>query len=114
MNAGDLRCKVNFYMAKDGTNELGEDTQDGLKLIAENVPAQIIPKNGSNPDMNGGLDETIITHTIRIRREKADAIKLDPAMVIVFDNQRYDVRYWMPVYNNQRFVEIHTVMEMAI
>ena len=114
MNAGDLRCKVNFYTADSGTNELGEDTQDGLKLVAENVPAQIIPKTGSNPEMMGDLTETTITHKIRIRREKADKIGLDPSMVIVFDSQRYDVKYWMPVYNNQRFIEIHTVMEMAI
>lgn len=114
MNAGDLRCKVDFYEAESGTNELGEDTQDGLKIIAASVPAQIVPVSGSNPDMNGGLDETIITHKIRIRREKADEIGLDPAMVIIYDGQRYDVRYWMPIYNNQRFIEIHTVMEMAI
>lgn len=114
MNAGDLRCKVDFYIADTGTNELGEDIQDGLKLVAEKVPAQIIPRTGANPEMNGDLVETTITHKIRIRREKADLIGLDPSMVIVFDLQRYDVRYWMPVYNNQRFIEIHTVMEMAI
>ena len=114
MNAGDLRCKVDFYEVKSDTNELGEDIQSGLKVVAEDVPAQIIPVSGSNPSMSGDLVETIITHKIRIRKEKADDIGLDPAMVIMYDGQRYDVRYWMPVYNNQRFVEIHTVMEMAI
>lgn len=114
MNAGDLRCKVNFYMPDKGTNEMGESIQDGLKAVAENVPAQIMPKIGSNPGTAGDLDDTVITHKIRIRREKADSIGLDPSMVIMYDGQRYDVRYWMPVYNNERFVEIHTVMEMAI
>ena len=114
MNAGDLRCKINFYIADTGQNALGEDTQDGLKLVAENIPAQIVPERGSNPDMLGGVDETIITHKIRVRREAADSIGLTPNMVIIYDGQRYDVRYWMPVYNNQRFMEIHTVMEMAI
>ena len=114
MNAGDLRCKVDFYVPGTSTNEMGESIQDGLEMVADGVPAQIIPKTGSNPDASGDLDETIITHKIRIRREKADSIGLDPSMVIMYDGQRYDVRYWMPVYKNERFVEIHTVMEMAV
>lgn len=114
MNAGDLRCKVNFYVADSGKNELGEDTQEGLSLVAEKVPAQIIPQNGSNPYTLGDLADTTITHKIRIRKEKADKIGLDPKMVITFDGGRYDVKSWMPVYNNQRFIEILTVLELNI
>ena len=109
--AGDLRCKVTFKEPDSSTNEYGEDTNEGLKTVKADVPAQIIPVNGINRDMDGGLNDTEITHKVRIRE---GAVTLAPNMVIVFKDQRYDVRYWQPVYNNQRFVEIMTVMEVAI
>lgn len=111
MQAGDLRCKVTIKKPDAGKNELGEDTQDGLVTVKENVPAQIIPTTGYNRDMMGGLDTTEITHKIRIRTGVVD---IQPNYVIEYAGQRYDVRWWQPVYKNERFMEIMTVMEVAI
>lgn len=110
MNAGDLRCKISIYEPTTGTNELGEDTLDELEKVAENIPAQIIPTTGYNRDMMGGLDTTEITHKIRIREGVVD---IQPNYVIFYAGQRYDVRNWQPIYNNSRFIEILTVMEVA-
>ena len=111
IQAGDLRCKVDFYIPDASTNEYGEDTIEGLKLVKEKIPAQIIPTSGVNRNMDGGLDDTEVTHKMRIR---TGAVELSPNMVILYEGQRYDVRYWQPVYNNQRFMEIMTVMEVSI
>lgn len=111
MNAGDLRCKVSFYKPAYNTNELGEDIQDELELVAENVPAQIVPTSGYNRDMMGDVDATFVTHKIRIR---TGAVNMEPNMVIMYEGLRYDVRYWQPVYNNKRFMEILTVLEVAV
>ena len=111
MNAGDLRCKIDIYEPKSGTNDLGEDTVDELAVVKQGVPAQIIPMSGRNRDTLGGLDTTEITHKMRIR---AGVVDMQPNYVIVYDNQRYDVKYWQPVYNNSRFMEIMAVMEAAI
>lgn len=111
MNAGDLRCKVNFYVADTGTNELGEDIQDGLVTVKENVPAQIIPTTGSNPGMQGDVDATEVTHKIRIR---AGVVELKPDYVIIYNDQRFDVRWWQPVYKNERYMEIMTVLEVNV
>jgi len=110
MQAGDLRCKINFYSPAYSTNELGEDIQDDLELVAENVPAQIVPATGYNRDMMGDADATFVTHKIRIR---AGAVTMAPDMIITYQGLRYDVRYWQPVYNNSRFMEIMTVLEVA-
>jgi len=109
--AGDLRCKVSFYVPDTGVNEYGEDTNEGLKLVKEDVPTQIIPITGANRNMEGDLRDTEVTHKMRIRD---GAVALVPEMVAVYKGQRYDVRYWQPVYNNQRFIEIMTVMEVAV
>ncbi len=111
MQAGDLRCKVTFYEPASTTNALGEDVLKGLTVVKADVPAQIVPTAGANLDTMGDLDTTQITHKIRIR---AGAVTLKPELVIMYNGQRYDVRYWQPVYNNQRFMEILTVMEVSI
>ena len=111
MNAGDLRCLIDIYEPKSGTNALGEDTLDELSEVKNGVPAQIIPMTGTNRDMMGGLDTTEITHKIRIRTGVVD---IQPNYVIEYAGQRYDVRWWQPVYKNERFMEIMTVMEVAI
>lgn len=110
INAGDLRCKIDIYEPDSGTNALGEDTLDSLKIVMQGVPAQIIPTTGYNRDMMGGLDTTEITHKMRIRTGVVD---MQPEYVIMYAGQRYDVRWWQPVYNNSRFMEIMTVMEVA-
>ncbi len=111
IQAGDLRCKVTFYVPDSSTNAYGEDTSEGLKVVKADVAAQIIPVLGNNRSMSGDLMDTEVTHKIRIRN---GAVELRPEMVIMYSGQRYDVRYWQPVYNNQRFVEIMTVMEVNI
>lgn len=112
MNAGNLRCKIDFYTPTGGENEYGENTLDDLQLVAEGIPAQIIPATGRNPeDGMGGLDGTLITHKMRIRE---NAVALAPDMVIMYAGQRYELKYWQPVYNNQRFIELMTVMEVAV
>ena len=111
MNAGDLRCLIDVFEPKTGTNELGEDTIDELQLVKEKVAAQIIPMTGYNHETMGGLDTTEITHKIRVR---TGVIEVQPNYVIMYKGQRYDVRYWQPVYKNERFMEIMTVMEVAI
>lgn len=111
IQAGDLRNKIDFYIAAEGQNELGEDTQDGLEIYAENVPAQIIPQYGVNPGMMGDVDLTTVTHKIRIR---SGAVDMRPDLVIMYEGQRYDVTFWMPVYNNGRFLELYAKMEVAV
>lgn len=111
MNAGDLRCKVDIYEPKAGTNALGEDTLDELAVVKQGVSAQIIPMSGHNRETMGGLDTTEITHKMRIR---SGVVDMQPNYVIVYEGQRYDVKYWQPVYNNSRFMEIMTVLEVAI
>lgn len=111
MQAGDLRCKVSFYKPAYGKNEMDEDIQDDLELVASDIPAQIVPTTGYSRDMLGDADATYVTHKIRVR---AEAVEMSPDMVIKYDGLRYDVRYWQPVYNNQRFMEILTVLEVAV
>ena len=111
MQAGDLRCKVDFYKPTSTLNELGEDIHDTLALVAEKVPAQITPTSGRNMEMMGDLDNTLVTHKIRIR---TGAVDMTPDLVIKFNDQRYDVKYWQPVYKNQRYMEIMTAMEISV
>lgn len=111
IQAGDLRNKVDFYMAAEGQNELGEDIQDGLELYAEAVPAQILPVYGVLPKLMGDVDLTTVTHKIRIR---TGAVEMRPDLVIMYEGQRYDVTFWMPVYNNTRFMEVYATMEIAV
>jgi len=111
MQAGDLRCKVTIKKPDAAKNELGEDIQDGLVTVKENVPAQIIPTTGSNPGMQGDVDATEVTHKIRIR---AGVVELKPDYVIIYNDQRFDVRWWQPVYKNERYMEIMTVLEVNV
>lgn len=110
MQAGDLRCRIDVYEPGYSKNEMGEDIQDGLELVKSGLPAQIVPSYGVNRDMPGGADTTEITHKIRIRK---GSLEVRPEYVIMFEDQRYDVKYWQPVYNNTRYMEILAVMEVA-
>ena len=110
MQAGDLRCRIDIYTPGYSKNEMNEDIQDGLVLVKSGVPAQIVPSYGVNRDMMGGADTTEVTHKIRVRK---DAVEMHPEYVIMFGGQRYDVKYWQPVYNNMRYMEILATMEVS-
>ena len=108
MQAGDLRNQVEFYRMETRQNEIGQDKR--MPVFYKKVWANILPSNGTQQKVTGDVKETRVTHKVTVRR----GLEMENDMHMKYTGQKYRVKYWQPVYNNNGFIEVMVEMEQNV
>lgn len=105
MQAGDLRNKVTFCSMEFEENELGQDKRVPKEYASR--WAKIVPKSISQQQSPGNMIKTTYSHVVTIRR----GLQIKNDMIMMYKGQKYNVKGWQPVYNNEGFMEVFVEME---
>lgn len=100
--AGKLNCKVDVYGKKQVENELGELDYDYGKI--KTVWAEIIPQGGNVKSLAGDVSYAQISHKITVRAKSITDLAND--MYFMYQNQRYNIKYYQPNYKKKDSIEI--------
>lgn len=101
-HAGELREVLSVYSRAESTLPNGET--DFTYSLLKTVRAKLIPTGGQQETLPGEAERMRVTHRAFIREKALPQIA--PDTYFVCRGQRYDVRYYMPVYNQRGFLEI--------
>lgn len=97
-----LRNRIDVYGKIEFENELGEKDYRYDKI--KSIWAEIIPGTGSVQTSEGNTTYADVSHKIVIR---SNAIaKLTNDMYFIYQNQRYNIKYFNPNYKYRDSIEI--------
>lgn len=99
--SNDLNCRIDVYEKTKVLNEIGEN-EYAEGLIAS-IWANIIPMNGSMKNGQADTESVEISHKFVIRK---NVIELKNTMIFVFENQRYEVKHYIPNYKKKDRIEV--------
>lgn len=108
MQAGELRNRIELYSLEKTTNELEQDIFE--PTLIKKVWAKIMPQSGKNRGLVGDVVDSVVTHKVIVRR----GIELKNDMFFRYRGQKYNIKYWQPVYNNSSFLEISAELEQNV
>lgn len=100
-----LRNRISIYGKTEIQTEFGEVTYKYEKI--KSVWAEILPIQAGNAEekVKGEAVRSRTTHKITIRK---GAIKnITPDMFFMFNEQKYEIMYFMPHYQKNDIVEIY-------
>lgn len=100
-----LHNRISIYGKTESQTEFGEVTYKYEKL--KTVWAEILPVQANNKEeiVTGEAIRSRTTHKITIRK---GAIKnITPDMYFMFNEQKYEIMYFMPHYQKNDIVEIY-------
>lgn len=106
MQAGELKNRIQIYKYGSGRNILGED--DDEPVLYKEIKAKIVPLKGTSVQYPGDTKDIEVTHKLTIR----SGLTIAKDMFIMYAGQKYNIEYWQPVYNNERYMEIMVKMEV--
>ncbi len=104
--AGELRHRIMVYAPHTAFDDIGMAGNEYVKL--RTIWAKIVPVNGRNETLDGDVERMEVTHRVFIRT--AALPELSPDMYLMYRGQRYDIQYFMPVYNQRGWTEMGCVM----
>ncbi len=105
--AGQLRCKCDFYGRVEYTDDWG-NTVYKYELV-KRVWCKVLPVQGEwtkHTSVDKGKSLKVVAQVKFVTR--INAIKVQNDMYIVYKNQRYDVTYTMPYFQDGSYQEIYT------
>lgn len=99
--SNDLNCRIEVFENKTRLNELEEN--EHIKSFVASIWANIIPLSGSIKGGQADTESADISHRFTIRK---NVIDLKNTMFFVFENQSYEVKYFMPNYKKKDRIEV--------
>lgn len=107
-NAADLRHRVTVFIGEDVERDDGETERVYTPL--RQIWAKIVPAHGEVEPLEGDMERMVITHRVYIRTRAWPELTQDA--YFTYRGQRYDVQYYMPVFNQQGWTEIGCEMKV--
>ncbi len=106
--ASELRHRIAVYAVRDVRDDTDESYNEYYEL--RKIWAKIIPVNGRTETIDGDMERVVVTHRVFIRT--AALPELASEMYFMYRGQKYEVQYFMPVYNQRGLTEIGCVLTM--
>lgn len=97
-----LNKRITVFDKRIVENELGEETFNFIEV--KKIWAAIKPTNGSKKER---ADSSFSEVNIKIIIRKNSLLNINNSMYFLFKEQRYDIEYFIPVFNNIKFLEIY-------
>ncbi len=104
--AGQLRHQIAVYAARDARDDTDESYSEYYEL--RKIWAKIVPVSGRTETIDGDMERMAVTHRVFIRT--AALPELASEMYFMYRGQKYEVQYFMPVYNQRGWTEIGCVL----
>lgn len=106
--AGELRSRIVVFIGEDVERDDGETERVYTPL--RSIWAKIVPAHGEVELLEGDMERMKITHRVFIRSRALPELTQD--MYFTYRGQRYDVQYYMPVFNQRGWTEIGCEMKV--
>lgn len=101
--ASKLNNRIEIWGKKEIESKIG-DSYD--KVLLKKIWADVIPTGGSMINGQANTDYNDTNFKIKIRKTDISSDNW-----IMFKGQRYDIKYFLPDFNDNKFIEIFAVLK---
>ena len=102
--ASKLNNRVEIWGNKKVETSLGDSTEEGL---IKKVWADIAPTGGSLKNGDGETEYSEGSFKIKVRKTK-----IDPDNWIIYKGLRYDIKYILPNFDRNTYLDIYAVLKI--
>ena len=110
MNAGGLRNKIDVYAKEKIINTIGQ--ADFEYKLLKSVWAEIKMNNTGNREKENAGNTTFAQTSFKISLRKSAIPNLSRDMYFMYQNQRYDIEYFIPHFKNKDIIEVYCELVM--
>jgi len=100
-----FNCEIDVYGKLKGVNEIGEIYFNYSKI--KSIWAEITAETGTIKNSTGNSEYAEISHKFIV---KSNEINITNDMYFIFEEKRYDVKYFLPNYKYKDVIEVFCSM----
>lgn len=106
--ASELNRRIEVYSKQLATDLLGQEKYQYSLL--KKVFAKVVPLNGSYKEIENNAETSTSTYTTKFIIRTKSIPSLSNTMYFVYENQKYEIGYFIPNYKFQDTVEVFTTL----